>query len=39
MMSRLFSQISSHESTLDQRNNEQSTSQQPKKDEDQISKH
>ena len=35
MMNRLFSRISSDESTLDQRNNEHSANQQPKKDEEQ----
>ena len=35
MMNRLFSHISSDESTLDQRNNEQSANQQPKKGEEQ----
>ena len=38
MMNRLFSHISSDESTLDQRNNEHSVNQQPKKGEDQKSK-
>ena len=37
-MNRLLSLISSDESILDQRNNEQSTNQQPKKGEDQKSK-
>ena len=35
MMNRLFSRISSDESTLDQRNNEHSANQQPKKGEEQ----
>ena len=35
-MNRLFSRISSDESTFDQRNNEHSTSKQPTKDEDQT---
>ena len=38
MMNRLFSRISSDESTLDQRNNEHSANQQQKKGEDQKSK-
>ena len=38
MMNRLLSLISSDESILDQRNNEQSTNQQPKKGEDQKRK-
>ena len=38
MMNRLFSPISSDESTLDQRHNDQSTSQQLKKGEDQRNK-
>ena len=38
MMNRLFSHISSDESTLDQRNNEHSANQQPKKDEEQKAK-
>ena len=38
LMTILFSHISSDESTLDQRNNKQSTNQQPKKGEDQKSR-
>ena len=38
MMNRLFSHISSDESTLDQRNNKHSANQQPKKGEEQKSK-
>ena len=38
-MNRLFPHISSDESTLDQRNNEQSTNTQPKKGEDQRNKY
>ena len=37
-MNRLFSHISSDESILDQRNNEHSTNQQPKKGEEQKTK-
>ena len=37
-MNRLFSHISSDESTLDQRNNEHSANQQPKKGEEQKAK-
>ena len=38
MMNKLFSHISSDESTLDQQNNEQSTNKQPKESKNQINK-